>query len=149
MLTFVRVLAVLVVVLAACQQPQPALSSTDQATTTMPVTSHDFGSLQVGQTSAPFTFTINPAAGNNYDTVTSITESCPDFSVNAPGLPATVYRDCEVCTCPANSPQICPAICCTLDSQSYSFTATFSPTVGTTVSCTVTISLNNGATTKL
>jgi uncharacterized protein (TIGR03382 family) len=149
MLMFVRVLAVLVVVLAACQQPQPALSSTDQATTTMPVTSHDFGSLQVGQTSAPFTFTINPAAGNNYDTVTAITESCPDFSVNAPGLPAVVYRDCEVCTCPANSPQICPAICCTLDLDSYSFTTTFSPTVGTTVSCTVTISLNNGATTKL
>ena len=134
MLTFVRVLAVLVVVLAACQQPAPELSSTDQATTTMPVTSHDFGSLQVGQTSSPYTFTINPAAGNNYDTVSAISYSCPDFSVNAPGLPATVYRDCETCTtCPASDPQLCPVLCCTVDMQSYSFTATFSPTVGAAV----------------
>ena len=150
MLTFVRVLAVLAVVLAACQQPDPGLSSTAQEAVVMPVISHDFGSLQVGQTSSPFTFTINPAAGNNYDTVTSITESCPDFSLSTPGLPAQVYRDCETCTtCPANDPQLCPVLCCTTDLQSYSFTATFSPTVGTTVSCTVTVSLNNGATTKL
>jgi len=53
----------------------------------MAVTSHDFGSLQVGQTSTPFTFTISPAAGNNDDTVNSVTESCPDFSVSALGLP--------------------------------------------------------------
>jgi uncharacterized protein (TIGR03382 family) len=149
MLTFVRVVAVLLVLLAACQQKDPQLSSTDQATTTMAVTSHDFGSLQVGQTSAAYTFSINPAAGNNDDTVTSITENCPDFSVNAPGLPAEVYRVCDVCTCPANSPQLCPAVCCTSDLQSYQFDTYFSPTVGTTVSCTVTISLNNGAATKL
>jgi MYXO-CTERM domain-containing protein len=115
----------------------------------MPATTHDFGSLQVGQTSAAYTFTINPAAGNNSDVVNSITENCPDFSVNAPGLPFTVYRTCETCTCPANGGYICPTICCTTDFESYSFDTYFSPTVGGTVSCTVTITLDNGATTKL
>jgi uncharacterized protein (TIGR03382 family) len=145
----VRLVVALLVVLAACQQKDPQLSSTGQELTTMAVTSHDFGSLQVGQMSGAYTFTISPAAGNNYDTVTSITESCPDFSVNAPGLPAEVYRDCETCTCPASNPYLCPAVCCTLDMQSYSFQTYFSPTVSATVSCTVTISLNNGATTRL
>jgi uncharacterized protein (TIGR03382 family) len=145
----VRLVVALLVVLAACQQKDPQLSSTGQELTSMAVTSHDFGSLQVGQMSGAYTFTINPAAGNNYDTVTSITENCPDFSVNAPGLPADVYRDCETCTCPASNPQLCPAVCCTLDLQSYSFDTYFSPTVSATVSCTVTISLNNGATTRL
>jgi uncharacterized protein (TIGR03382 family) len=147
MLAFVRVVVVLLVVLAACQQPQ--LSSTSQEAVTMPATSHDFGSLQVGQTSGAYTFTINPAAGNNDDIISSITENCPDFSVNAPGLPFEVYRVCDVCTCPANSPQSCPAVCCTTEAQSYQFDTYFSPTVGGTVSCTVTISLNNGASTKL
>jgi uncharacterized protein (TIGR03382 family) len=149
MLTSVRVLAVLVVVLAACQQQDPRLSSTGQESVLMPVTTHDFGQLQVGQTSGAFTFTINPGIGNNDDIINSITENCPDFSVSAPGLPAEVYRICDVCTCPANQPQLCPAVCCTQDSNSYSFQTYFSPTVGTTVSCTVTISLDNGATTKL
>lgn len=149
MLTFVRVVAVLAVVLSACQLQEPQLSSTSQDLVTMPTTSHDFGSLQVGQTSAPFTFTINPAAGNNDDIVSSITESCPDFAVNAPGLPAEVYRVCETTQCPAANPQLCPVICTTTDLQTYQFSTTFTPTVGTTVSCTVTISLNNGTSTKL
>ena len=150
MLADVRVVVVVsLVILAACQQGEPNLSSTAQEAVTMPVTSHDFGSLQVGQTSGAYTFSINPAAGNNDDFVTSITESCPDFSVNAPGLPAEVYRVCDTCTCPAGPGIICPIVCCTTDLQSYTFDTTFSPTVSGTVSCTVTISLNNGATTKL
>jgi len=121
----------------------------------MPVSTHDFASLQIGQTSAPFTFTVNPAAGNNDDTVTSITENCPDFAVNASGLPAEVYRICDTCCftgkdgstiCP--QPQT-PIVCCTTDIQSYQFDTTFTPTIAGTVSCTVTVSLNNGATTKL
>src|SRR4051812_28760353 len=151
----VRALAVCLVVVAACQGAEPNLSSTDQEATVMPVSSHDFGSLQVGQTSGPFSFSINPAAGNNDDIVSSITENCPDFSVNAPGLPAEVYRTCDVCCftgkdgstiCPV-APE--PVVCCTSDLMSYSFDTTFMPTVAGTVSCTVTVSLNNGAQTKL
>ncbi len=149
MLTDVRAVVVFLVILGACQQGEPNLSSTAQEAVVMATTSHDFGTLQVGQTSGPFTFTISPAAGNNDDYVTAISESCPDFSVNAPGLPAEVYRICDTCTCPAGSGVICPAICCTTDMNAYSFTTTFMPTVAGTVSCTVTITLNNGASTKL
>ena len=149
MLTVVRAVVVCLLIVAACQQGEPNLSSTSQDAVTMPATSHDFGSLQVGQTSGAFTFTINPAAGNNDDTVNSITENCPDFAVNAPGLPADVYRVCDTCTCPAGSNVICPVVCCTTDFNSYSFDTTFTPTVAGTVSCTVTITLDGGATTKL
>lgn len=148
----VRAVVVFLVILAACQQGEPRLSSTAQETVVMATTSHDFGTLQVGQTSGAFTFTISPAAGNNDDFVTAISESCPDFSVNAPGLPAEVYRVCDTCTCPAGSGIICPVapvVCCTTDMMSYSFDTTFTPTVAGTVSCTVTITLNNGASTKL
>jgi hypothetical protein len=149
----VRVLAVaLLVVLGACQAGDLKTSSTGDELTSMPVTTHDFGSLQIGQMTGAYTFTINPAAGNNDDIVTSITESCPDFSVNAPNLPAEVYRICDTCTCPAGPGVICPVapvVCCTSDSASYQFDTYFSPTVAGTVSCTVTISLNNGATTRL
>ena len=44
---------------------------------------YDYGSLEVGMTSAPRNFNVNPAAGDQYDTVTAITHSCPDFIVNA------------------------------------------------------------------
>lgn len=119
----------------------------------MAVTSHNFSSLQIGQTSAPYTFTISPAAGNNDDFVNSITENCPDFAVSAPGLPAEVYRTCDVCCFTGkDGSTICPqapAICCTTSLQSYQFDTTFTPTVAGTVSCTVTITLDSGATTKL
>jgi len=145
----VRAVVVCLLIVAACQQGEPNVSSTSQDAVVMPVSSHDFGSLQVGQPSGAFTFTVNPAAGNNDDTINSITESCPDFSVNAPGLPADVYRVCDTCTCPAGSNVICPVVCCTTDFNSYSFDTTFTPTVAGTVSCTVTITLDGGATTKL
>jgi len=146
----VRRLAVcLVVVAAACQQGEPNLSSTEEKLVTTLPSSHDFGSLQVGQTSAPFTFTIAPSGTSSNDTVSSITESCPDFAVNAPGLPAQVYRTCDTC-CPGGG-MICPGgpvACCIGDTQSYDFDTTFMPTVAGTVSCTVTIVLNGGSSTK-
>ncbi len=149
MLTFVRVLAVLVVVLAACQQGDPKLSTDVQGLVIVnPSTPHDFGSLQVGQTSAPFTVTISPSGTSSYDRIDSVSAPCPDFSAVA-NTPAEVYRTCETC-CPAGQ-QICPQsplVCCIGDQQSFSFQTYFSPTVSGTSSCVVTISLNNGASTK-
>jgi hypothetical protein len=129
--------------LAGCQDAGPALSSTAQELVVLSPASYDFGTLTVGQTSPAFTELINPAAGNQYDTVTAITESCPDFTINAPGLPADVYRDCEVVCLVATCPT--PLVCTTIDSQSYAFTATFRPSFAGTQSCVVTINLNNGA----
>ena len=151
MLTFVRVLAVLVVVFAACQQPDPQPSSTAQETVVMPVSSHDFGSLQVGQTSAPFTFTINPARRQQLRSISLITESCPDFSVNAPGFrPASRSTGTARCARARRTPRSSARPCAAR--------ATCSRTVHddvladgrrTAVACTVTITLNGGATTKL
>lgn len=145
-----RRLAVFVVLAAAaCQQGDPNLSSTEEKLVTTLPSSHDFGSLQVGQTSAPFTVTIAPSGTSSNDTVSSITENCPDFAVNAPGLPAQVYRTCDTC-CPGGG-LICPGgpvACCIGDSQSYDFDTTFTPTVAGAVSCTVTISLNGGTSMK-
>ena len=149
MLMFVRVLAVLLVILAACQQQDPQLSSTGESLVIQSATTHDFGSLQVGSTSAPFTVTLSPSGTSSSDTINSIVAPCPDFSVNAPNLPASVYRTCEPC-CPAGQ-QICPQaplLCCIGDQQSYSFTTSFSPNVAGATSCVVTITLNGGASTK-
>ena len=96
---------------------------------------------------------INPSIGANSDIVNSITESCPDFSISAPGLPADVYRTCEPTGCTGQQqvicePEIAPAVaaCVTEDLESYSFTATFTPTVAGPLSCVVTITLDSGGT---
>jgi len=126
-----------------CQQPE--LSTTTQEIVALSPQSHDFGSLEVGSTSAPFSLSVNPAAGANDDFVTAITASCPDFQIDAPGLPAEVYRTCDMggcLTCIAP-----PLLCTTLDYVNYLFSASFKPTVAGAVSCVVTVELNS-ATTK-
>ena len=146
-----RVVVGLVVLLgaASCQQATLDLSSTTAALVSAPASS-DFGSVQIGQTAAPVTLTITPASVSapSSDTVDAITESCPDFALDAPGLPAPVYRTCGS-ICPAGQ-LICqqPLICYPGgDYQDYSFTATFTPIVAGTVSCVVTVSLDGGTTT--
>lgn len=129
-----------VVVLASCQQA-PELSTTAQDLVNVSPATFDFGALEVGMTSAPRTINVNPAAGEQSDVITSITESCPDFFVTANGLPADVYRVCEF-----GIPQAAPAPCTTTDLQSYSFTAQFQPNIGGATSCVVTVALANGAT---
>ncbi len=76
-------------VMAGCQGA-PSLSATAQESVVVSPTSYDFGPLQIGQTSGSRTISVNPAAGNQADTVTSITASCPDFVITAPGLPYEV-----------------------------------------------------------
>lgn len=135
---------------ASCQESALDLSSTTQDLVKAPASS-DLGSVQIGQTSAPVTLTISPASVSapSSDTVAAITESCPDFAIDAPGLPAAVYRTCGT-ACPAGQ-LTCqqPLICAPGgDYQDYSFTATFSPIVAGMVSCVVTVALDGGSTTK-
>jgi MYXO-CTERM domain-containing protein len=103
---------------------------------TLPLAPYNFGNQQVNVASAARTFTIRPASGVQNSTVSSITESCPDFSIAAAGLPATVSN---VCTGGSN----CPSYITT----TYSFTATFRPTVAQQVSCAVTIVIDSVPTT--
>lgn len=133
-------------VVAACQGG-PSLSTTQQETVVVSPTSSDFGTVEVGQASAVRTFTVRPAIGNQYDVVTAITESCPDFTVDAPGLPAEVYRECSTSGEPipvkgdtSSAAAICEIL---IDYQEYSFSTRFTPTVAGAVSCVVTITTNN------
>jgi hypothetical protein len=130
--------------LVACSN-EPQLAWTDSEVTVVSPSSHDFGSFTVGQASAPFTHNVNPGAGANYDVVTAVQASCPDFVIDAPGLPAEVFRTCDTTTCAS---AICPAqlICTTLDFQSYPFTTQFTPTVAGPLSCPVTIVFQDGTT---
>ena len=138
-----RFLVVSIGVLAlGCQQPD--LSTTQQESVILSPLSHDFGSLEVGATSAPFALSVNPAAGANDDFVTAISASCPDFRIDAPGLPAEVYRTCDTTTCAV--PCYAALVCTTIEYVNYTFNAAFSPTVAGSVSCVVTVELN-GATT--
>lgn len=111
------------------------LGETEQEAT-IPLAPFNFGNQQVNVASAPHTFTIRPASGVQNSTVSSITENCPDFSIVATGLPATVSN---VCTGGSN----CPSYITT----NYSFTATFTPTVAQQVSCPVTIVIDSATTT--
>lgn len=133
-------IAFVTVALIGCQA-LPDEASTAQAVLAVPA-NHDFGTQQIGTTSGVYQVVISPAGGNQDDTVTAVTASCPDFAINAPGLPAPVYRVCEV-TC-VN--QICPvsgpdpqAACTTTELVTYPFSTYFRPTVPGPVSCVVTV----------
>lgn len=128
--------------LAACQQ-SPQLSSTNQEVVNVTPLTYDYGSLEVGMTSAPRNFNVNPGIGDQYDTVTAITHSCPDFIVNAPGLPAEVYRVCDYGGQIPAKGESSALPCTTVEYQNYSFTASFRPNVGGATSCVVTITTNN------
>ncbi len=97
----------------------------------------DFGSFEVSQTSAAREIQIGPAAGNQTDVINAVTASCPDFTIAAPELPASVSRVCA-------EGQASP--CTTSQYQSYSFSAQFTPTVEGQVSCVVTITTNTTTT---
>jgi hypothetical protein len=135
----------LAVMLIACQVP-PHESSTEQATTVLPI-GYDFGTQQVRSTSTTHTITVSPAAGSQSDMVTAVTSSCPDFLVSAPNLPAPVTRTCKTATCTDQTcllpdEQISSATCQTAELESYQFDTAFRPTIAGTVSCVVTVTTN-------
>lgn len=132
--------------LVGCQAT-PDEATTEQAVIVL-ATGYDFGTLEVGTSSAVHQVVVAPAGGNQSDMVTAVTASCPDFRIEANGLPAQVYRVCEIITC---TNQICPvvnAICQTTELQTYTFDTFFQPTVAGPVSCVVTVTTANAANSK-
>lgn len=140
-------ITVLAVLLVGCQAPAGESAIAQESVVVSPAT-FDFGTVQIGSTSAVHTVTVSPSLGNQSDVVTAVTASCPDFMINAPGLPADVYRVCEVVTCATP----CPLVCMTTELQTYSFETSFRPKVAGTVSCVVTVTefdnFSSGTTTK-
>ncbi|HEU0033205.1 MAG TPA: choice-of-anchor D domain-containing protein [Kofleriaceae bacterium] len=134
---------VLFAITAACSG-SPELSTTLQESVIVSPLSKDFGTITVGTTSAVQTISVNPALGNNEDTIDAVTAACPDFVIDAPGLPFTVYRVCDTCVdcVPAAIP------CTTTDFQNYQFATAFRPSIAGPQSCVVNISLNGGTTIK-
>jgi hypothetical protein len=102
----------------------------------------DFGAVLVGEASTPGVITVDPDVGNQSDSIVAVTASCPDFTLDAPGLPADVHRTCMIVACDGGDVMCGPDqgdFCQTIESQSYSFSATFRPTVAGPVSCVVTV----------
>ena len=140
----------LAVAIIGCDGP-PEESSTEQATVVINPSSFDFGTVQVGSLSPVYTVTVAPGPLNQNDTVMAVTASCPDFDIRAMGLPADVFRVCNIVTC--LDPNGCPnpnivagdaeptpgVICQTIDIQRYTFDTFFRPRVAGQVSCVVSV----------
>jgi uncharacterized protein (TIGR03382 family) len=132
--------------LAACQA-SPNLSETQQLATTVLPQTKDFGPLEVGMMSPSHGFTISPT-GYSTQTVDSFSYNCPDFTVDAPGLPASVYRICiggggQIPDVKGEAAES-SAACLETEQESYYFSATFHPSVGGATSCVVNIDISSG-----
>jgi hypothetical protein len=130
----------------ACQTVEPETSSTEQALTGVifsPPSGGSLGSVQVGNQSAAFGISINPTGLVDVSyTIDSIT-GCSDFIVNAPGLPAPVYKTCiDTNPCFAGNLQCIPQaniVCYEWDIQGYDFSAVFRPGAQGPSSCALQI----------
>ncbi|HEU0032158.1 MAG TPA: choice-of-anchor D domain-containing protein [Kofleriaceae bacterium] len=131
-----------VAVIASCVALAPELSETTQQSVVVSPGSASFGNVIVGSSSSPMTFTISPAAGSgdSDDLVTSVT-GCAGFTINAPGLPAAVFRHCLSGSGGSGS----TGTCTSFDVKTYSFTATFNPIVTGSSTCNVAIGLGSGS----
>ena len=108
-----------------------------------PPTGGTVGSVQVGQSSIPFSVDIYPISINEvYYSVTAVT-GCSDFSVDAPNLPGEVSRTClSYDPCPACVPALQPPTCNSWTDVDYVFTTTFHPTVPNPSSCAINLTIS-------
>jgi MYXO-CTERM domain-containing protein len=142
--------ALVAIALVGCQLA-PEESTTQQASVVINPSSFDFGRVQLGSTSTVHTVTVAPGPLNQDDTVTAVTANCPDFDIQADGLPAHVFRVCGVVTCldaaGCPNPNITAGrtdptsdvICQTVDIGRYTFDTVFHPRVVGQVSCVVSV----------
>lgn len=135
-----RVLALAVtLVLCACGD-SPQLGTTAHEIVYVSPASHDFGALPVGATTSPRTIVVGVSGSfNESHTITSITESCADFSLDLSNVffPAEIYRFCETCT---NCAQ--PAIC---EIQTQQFDVYFTPSIAGPQACSITVQYESGS----
>lgn len=132
----------------ACQIQEPATSSTEQALTGVifsPPSGGSLGSVQVGSQSAAYPISINPTGLVDVSyTIDSIT-GCSDFIVNAPNLPAPVYKTCiNYNPCFAGNFSCVPQsnlTCYEWEIVGYDFNVVFSPNVQGASSCALQVQI--------
>ena len=121
-----------------CADPEPTYSSTDQFAILLSPAAANFNSVQMPASSAPLTLQVYASALSN-DTITSIIESCPDFTLDlstfTSGQP--VYRTCI--DDGGGTPRLLP--CVEYESQDYRFTATFTPSIVGVQNCVVNVQM--------
>ena len=128
--------------LFGCSQKELTLSETEAPIITVGANPTNFGDIQVGSTASPIWIYVSPGGtGNSSDTVTSVVESCPNFSVAPDGLPAEVYRYCLGNEIPRSREIVAAAIPCSegYEIVDYAFPAYFTPTIAGVQSCTITV----------
>jgi MYXO-CTERM domain-containing protein len=133
-----------------CSAPRPE-SVVTQDVIVVAAQVQDFGPVQVGDPSSPGVITVDPDVGSQTDSIIAVSASCPDFTLDTPGLPADVHRTCMIVSCDGGDVMCEPGqgdFCQTIESQSYSFSATFRPTVAGPVSCVVTVQTADDANTR-
>ena len=132
----------IVATIAACLGP--SLSTTEQSQIVVPTTAN-LGSIMIGS-SGSAQITIVPASGSgSIDTIEMIAKgSCPGWTLDTPGLPATVSR---TCTGSGSTTEPLPAtggfesdadqVLCT--DTTYTFTIAYAPTAAGASSCFITL----------
>ncbi len=138
--------------LVACNASEsPNLSTTEQLSVVVGPASFNFGSVEIGTTSTPTTFTVSPAGtGQSDQTITSII-GCDNFEISAPGVPgAEVFRHCpliemlpdEMMQQPQSANEA--LTCGDSEVRTYQFTAAFKPGDVGNANCVGQIVMNNG-----
>ncbi|MEO8842694.1 MAG: choice-of-anchor D domain-containing protein [Kofleriaceae bacterium] len=135
---------------AACQTSLKT-SETDQDLTTISTTLLDFGSPQVGTSTAYQSGYIRESthSGDTVETITGILYNgssspagCPDFTLSA-SVPGYAELDCST-ACPVTGIVTqCPIIGCT--AYDYDFSANFHPSLAANESCAITFQIASGA----
>ncbi|HUS32644.1 MAG TPA: choice-of-anchor D domain-containing protein, partial [Kofleriaceae bacterium] len=130
-----RFAAMGIVAASACMA---TYATTEQHVVIVDVSTYNFGTVAVGQSSTSSTITISPQTQTDDDNVTAIAfqSACPNFALNlSQPLPAHIYCDGSAGmarTAAGSGTQSCiPHV--------YAFTATFTPSFAGTQSCNVRI----------
>jgi hypothetical protein len=136
-----------VMVIVACSHLRERLRSREQRAVVV-TGDGNFKDVVILTPSPPQKFTVGPAAGLQDDEIEAINSTCPQFAVNAPGLPLATPTD--------KGPQVfrhCISFdyggsnaCTGFEEKTYGFEVTFTPTqLGPTNNCFVIVQLKGGS----
>lgn len=135
---------------AACSEPPPDESSAEQALLVgagFTPSTIDFGSLQVGQSTALKYVSVYPTGNLSFSAYISNVIGCPGFTVSwSPGYVARTYMSscaAGIQQCP-QLPQAAPPLCDLPEDEYYTFAVAFNPTVAQSYSCAIQLVTDNG-----